>query len=110
MIRSLLAEDLELHTRKLLRRAHRMARGAAKVAWALLHRHHPLLAHVVPIRRCNLACTYCNEYDAVSRPVALPTMLGRRDHLARLGTSFVTFSGGEPLLHPELPAMVAHAR
>ena len=23
---------------------------------------HPLLAHIIPIRRCNLACTYCYEY------------------------------------------------
>ena len=23
-----------------------------------------------PIRRCNLACTYCNEFDTVSAPVA----------------------------------------
>src|SRR5262249_59395612 len=24
---------------------------------------HVLLAHIVPTRRCNLACGYCNEYD-----------------------------------------------
>jgi hypothetical protein len=27
------------------------------------------MAHVVPVRRCNLACTYCNEFDDVSEPV-----------------------------------------
>jgi MoaA/NifB/PqqE/SkfB family radical SAM enzyme len=26
----------------------------------------------------------------------------RIDHLGRLGTSVITISGGEPLLHPEL--------
>ena len=30
---------------------------------------HPLLVHVVPIRRCNIDCGYCNEYDKVSKPV-----------------------------------------
>ena len=25
---------------------------------------HPILAQIVPMRRCNLACTYCNEFDA----------------------------------------------
>ena len=30
---------------------------------------HPILVHMIPIRRCNLACTYCNEYDDFSPPV-----------------------------------------
>ena len=94
----------------MLRRASRLTRVAGKVAWAFLDRRHPLLAHVVPIRRCNLSCTYCNEYDAVSKPVPLPLVLRRLDLLAALGTSMITFSGGEPMLHPELDAMIAHAR
>jgi len=32
---------------------------------------HPVLAHIIPMRRCNLACAYCNEYDDVSTPVPL---------------------------------------
>ena len=48
---------------------------------------HPILAQIVPIRRCNLACTYCNEYDKHSPPVALATMRERIDHLARLRTA-----------------------
>ena len=30
---------------------------------------HPVMAHIIPIRRCNLSCTYCNEYDDFSKPV-----------------------------------------
>src|SRR4051812_36550983 len=30
---------------------------------------HPVLAHIIATRRCNLACTYCNEYDDYSKPV-----------------------------------------
>jgi len=37
-------------------------------------------------------------------------MKRRVDDLARLGTSIVTFSGGEPLLHPELDDLIAHVR
>ena len=37
-------------------------------------------------------------------------MKRRIDHLARLGTSIVTISGGEPLLHPELDEIIAHMR
>src|SRR5580698_10557590 len=60
---------------------------------------HPVMAHIIPIRRCNLACTYCNEYDDFSKPVAVETMTERLNRLAELGTTIITFSGGEPLLH-----------
>jgi MoaA/NifB/PqqE/SkfB family radical SAM enzyme len=91
-------------------RLHRMLRMAGKAVRALVDRHHPILVHLVPMRRCNLACAYCNEYDAVSKPVPLPVMLRRVDRLAELGTDFVTISGGEPLMHPELEEIVAHVR
>ena len=77
---------------------------------ALLHTQHPILVHLVPMRRCNLACAYCNEYDAVSQPVPLEIMRRRLDKLADLGTSMITVSGGEPLMHPELDAMIAQMR
>ncbi len=80
------------------------------VAKALISTRHPVLAHLIPIRRCNLSCTYCNEFDKVSAPVPIEEMLRRVDHLARLGTSVVTISGGEPLLHPELDAVVKRIR
>ena len=54
------------------------------VARGFQYPSHPLLAQIVPIRRCNLACTYCNEYDKHSPPVPLATMRGSLDHLARL--------------------------
>lgn len=71
---------------------------------------HPILAHIVPVRRCNLSCSYCNEYDKVSKPVALGLMLRRIELLAGLGTSIVTMSGGEPLLHPELDVIIRRTR
>ncbi len=80
------------------------------IAKGLVSTDHPVLAHVIPIRRCNLSCTYCNEFDDFSKPVPVDTMKRRIDHLARLGTSIITFSGGEPLLHPELDDLIAHIR
>jgi MoaA/NifB/PqqE/SkfB family radical SAM enzyme len=71
---------------------------------------HPVQVHMVPMRRCNLACGYCNEYDDHSKPVPLEEMQRRVDHLARLGTSLVTISGGEPLLHPELDDIIRRIR
>jgi len=96
--------------KRLVRRAARSGRIAAKLAWSILHRHHPLMVHLIPIRRCNLACAYCNEYDATSQPVPLAALRRRVDLLAGLGTALVTLSGGEPLLHPEIDRVVAHVR
>jgi MoaA/NifB/PqqE/SkfB family radical SAM enzyme len=73
-------------------------------------REHPILAQIIPMRRCNLACTYCNEFDAVSNPVPLDEMLRRVDRLGELGTSVITLSGGEPLLHPDLDAIISRIR
>lgn len=80
------------------------------IAKGLMSTDHPVMAHIIPIRRCNLSCAYCNEYDTYSKPVPVPTMIHRLDRLANLGTTIVTFSGGEPLLHPELDELIAHVR
>jgi MoaA/NifB/PqqE/SkfB family radical SAM enzyme len=71
---------------------------------------HPVLAHIVPTRRCNLSCTYCNEFDDFSKPVPAAEMVRRIDLLANLGTSIISFSGGEPLLHPELDELIVRIR
>ena len=84
--------------------------GWSKIAWGFLATDHPLLAHLIPMRRCNLACEYCNEYDDFSKPVPLDLMFKRVDKLGALGTSVVTISGGEPLLHPELDDVIGRIR
>ena len=70
----------------------------------------PTLAQMIPTRRCNIACAYCNEYDHVSNPVPIEELKRRVDKLADLGVSIITMSGGEPLLHPELDDLLAHVR
>jgi len=80
------------------------------VVRALANTEHPLLAHIIPMRRCNLACTYCNEFDDFSKPVPVDDMYRRVDKLGALGTSVVTISGGEPLLHPELDDIIRRIR
>jgi MoaA/NifB/PqqE/SkfB family radical SAM enzyme len=85
-------------------------REASFISRALLSSRHPVLAHLIPMRRCNLACGYCNEYDHSSSPVALEVIKRRIDKLASLGTSIVTISGGEPMMHPELDQIIHHIR
>jgi MoaA/NifB/PqqE/SkfB family radical SAM enzyme len=85
-------------------------RQARIVAKAMHSPRHPIVAHIVPVRRCNLSCTYCNEYDDFSPPVPTPVMLRRVDRLVELGTTVITISGGEPLLHPDLDQIIRHIR
>jgi MoaA/NifB/PqqE/SkfB family radical SAM enzyme len=96
--------------RRCLKAAARGLHGFEKIASAYLSTEHPLLAHIIPIRRCNLACKYCNEFDDFSKPVPTDVMFRRVDKLGELGTSVVTISGGEPLLHPELDQIIGRIR
>src|SRR5690348_1093385 len=89
---------------------HRLTREWTMIFKGLIDTDHPILAHIIPIRRCNLACKYCNEYDDFSKPVPLETMFQRVDKLAALGTTVVCISGGEPLLHPQLDEIIGRVR
>ena len=92
------------------KRVSRLARELRMIGKGLASKNHPVLAHIIPMRRCNLACAYCNEYDDKSKPVPIETMYERLDRLADLGTNIITISGGEPLLHPDLDLIIAHIR
>src|SRR3954447_3234647 len=98
------------HLRRAFLSATRRAREIRMIAKGLASTDHPILAHIIPMRRCNLSCTYCNEYDDFSKPVPRDVMFQRLDHLAGLGTTVVTISGGEPLLHPELDDVIGRIR
>jgi MoaA/NifB/PqqE/SkfB family radical SAM enzyme len=96
--------------RRWLRFAWTRLRELRMIARGLASSRHPVLAHIIPIRRCNLSCSYCNEFDDFSKPVPLDVMFKRVDELANLGTSIITISGGEPLLHPELEGVIRRIR
>lgn len=89
---------------------HRRLRELRLLAYGAVHTDHPVMAHIIPIRRCNLSCTYCNEYDNFSKPVPTSVMVDRINQLADLGTTIITLSGGEPLLHPDLDDIIAAMR
>ena len=102
--------DSVKHLRRAWKAVGRRLREFRMIGKGLASKDHPILAHVIPMRRCNLSCTYCNEYDNFSKPVAIDVMYQRLDQLARLGTTIITISGGEPLLHPDLDLIVARIR
>jgi MoaA/NifB/PqqE/SkfB family radical SAM enzyme len=102
--------ELNLHRERRGRARSRRWREAKFVVKGVLDTDHPIMAHIIPIRRCNLSCTYCNEYDDYSKPVPLDAMHRRIDLLGNLRTGVITLSGGEPLLHPELDSVITRIR
>ena len=88
----------------------RDAKIMMEVASAAIDRDRPLITHLVITRRCNLSCGYCFEYDKVSEPVPTDVLKQRIDHLATLRSVFVTLTGGESLLHPDVIELVRYVR
>ncbi len=73
-------------------------------------RYAPFFTQLVIIRRCNLHCGYCNEFDKHSEPVPTEQLHQRLQQLKALGAYSVCLTGGEPTLHPDLPALIRYAR
>jgi len=95
---------------KVFSNANRKARSLREFVRGLTDTAHPLLVQIVPIRKCNIDCGYCNEYDKTSPPIPTDVMIRRIDKLAELRTSVVAFSGGEPMLHPDLDDLIRRIR
>ncbi len=102
--------ESHLHRHRRKRSLSRHLREAALLLKGAASTDHPIMAHIIPTRRCNLSCTYCNEYDDYSQPVPLKTVKHRLDLLGGLGTAVITLSGGEPMLHPDLEEIISHIR
>jgi cyclic pyranopterin phosphate synthase len=60
---------------------------------------------------CNLACTYCTITDEMRRRALSTDRVAREiDRAAARGFRDVAFTGGEPTIRSDLPALVKHAR
>ena len=62
--------------------------------------------------RCQLRCGHCYMGDRLERGLVLSLERAATiiRYFRRLGGEYITFLGGEPTLHPDLPAMVDLAR
>ncbi len=63
-------------------------------------------------RRCNLKCIHCYSNSAdINYPDELTTEEGKKliDDLAQFGSPVILFSGGEPLLRPDLIELAQYA-
>ena len=71
----------------------------------------PILLHYYITERCNCRCAICDIWQKPSSGDArLPQVVENLKSAKRLGVRFVDFTGGEPLLHDDLPAMLTAAK
>jgi len=73
-------------------------------------KRYPLVLMLEPLFRCNLACAGCGKIDYPDK--ILDARLSVDDALGAIdecGAPIVVLAGGEPLLHKELPSIVAGA-
>lgn len=68
----------------------------------------PLWAQLNITYKCNLDCAYCTEYDNSKDHVPLADLIARIDKVKELGALHADLIGGEPLLHPDLDAIMRH--
>jgi len=72
---------------------------------------HPLLLHYYITNRCNCRCRFCDIWKTKPHQDAeLSDVLLNLETARRVGVRFVDFTGGEPLLHRDLPEMLRRAK
>lgn len=69
-------------------------------------------AQIEITNRCNLSCLHCYNMSGDPHPNELTTdeIFSAIDALSSMGVHTITFSGGEPLLHPDIFHIVKYAR
>ena len=70
----------------------------------------PILCTYYVTTRCNARCGFCDIHLRDGSDAVLADVVANLKLLKRTGIRFVDFTGGEPLLHPDLPAMLREAR
>ncbi|MBN1130404.1 MAG: radical SAM protein [Chitinispirillaceae bacterium] len=71
----------------------------------------PVLLHYFITTRCNARCVFCDIWKKPAGPDAMADQVAVNLVAARnAGCRFVDFTGGEPLLHDDLPELLRHAR
>ncbi|MFN8353572.1 MAG: radical SAM protein [Spirosomataceae bacterium] len=71
---------------------------------------HPVLCNYYVTYRCNATCSFCDIWEKPSPYVTLENARANLRDLKRLGVKVVDFTGGEPLLHRQLPELLALAK
>ncbi len=73
----------------------------------------PILLHYYITERCNCRCQFCDIWEKPAKKKSdaiLDNVLNNLRDAKKLGVKFVDFTGGEPLLHKNLPDMLQEAK
>jgi len=70
----------------------------------------PLSVHLDLTYRCNERCVHCYLERGAGSEMPAAEVKGLLDQLAEAGVFFLTLSGGEPFLRPDLFEILGHAR
>jgi hopanoid biosynthesis associated radical SAM protein HpnH len=70
-------------------------------------RHYPFIVEIEPLFACNLSCPGCGKIqhptETLRRRLSVDDVVGA---VEESGTPMVSIAGGEPLLHPDIEAIV----
>ena len=71
----------------------------------------PMIVSWMTTNQCNLKCAHCYQDAEEATDKELSTDEGKKmiDEIARAGFKVMIFSGGEPLMRPDIYELVAHA-
>lgn len=63
-------------------------------------------------KRCNLDCTYCPPeiHDLVSKHTNAGTLFNTVDEISKIPNARISFTGGEPTVHPAFEDLLEYAR
>ncbi len=73
-------------------------------------KYHPVLCNYYITYRCNAKCSFCDIWEKPSPYVNTENALLNMKDLKRLGVKVIDFTGGEPLLHRQLPELLTMAK
>ena len=69
----------------------------------------PILCLYYLTYRCNARCSFCDIYERKGGFADPKTVKKHLRQLGELGIRYIDFTGGEPLLHPDLPDLLQKA-
>lgn len=71
---------------------------------------HPILCNYYVTYRCNAACGFCDIWERPSPYVTIENVRANLRSMKKLGVKVIDFTGGEPLLHRQLPLLLQEAK
>ncbi|MDX1419339.1 MAG: radical SAM protein [Rubricoccaceae bacterium] len=70
----------------------------------------PVLCNYYVTYRCNATCGFCDIWEQPSPLIREADVARNLDDLRRLGVRIIDFTGGEPLLHPQMDRLLRMAK